>query len=89
MDWRPASLQRDYRDLNEATPLDRYPMHLPEDLWAKVGHARFFNKIDLRSGFFQMPIDPGSMAPTGFWWNGKLWQYSRAPFGLKNLPAHL
>ena len=23
-----------------------------------------------------------------FWWNGELWQYTRAPFGLKNMPAH-
>jgi hypothetical protein len=86
--WTGDRVCNDYRDINEATPLDHYPMHLPEDLWAKVGHAKYFSKIDLRSGFFQMPIDPGSVSPTGFWWNGKLWQYSRAPFGLKNLPAH-
>jgi hypothetical protein len=86
--WTKTRICNDYRQINEATPLDSYKMHLPEDLWNKAKTAKFFTKIDLRMGFMQLPVHIDSQPQTGFWWKEKLWLYRRAPFGLKNLPAH-
>ena len=47
----------------------------------------FFSKIDMRSGFFQLLLDEDTKDLTSFWWNGTLYRFRRAPFGLRQLPA--
>lgn len=78
----------DYRPINEATISDRYGMHHPEDLFQKIGTGSIFSKIDLRSGFHQIPIKEADQPKTSFWWSNKLFMYKFMPFGLKNAPAH-
>jgi len=64
--WTKTRVCNDYRLINEATPLDNYKMHLPEDLWSKAKTAKFFTKIDLRMGFMQLPVHIDSQPQTGF-----------------------
>ena len=40
----------DYRWLDKKTVKHRYPLPLLEELFDRLGSARVFNKIDLRSG---------------------------------------
>ena len=42
----------DYRWLNKKTVKNRYPLPLPEELFDRLGRARVFSKIDLRSGYW-------------------------------------
>ena len=35
---------------------NRYPLLLPEELFDRLGSAKVFNKIDLRSGYWQMLV---------------------------------
>ena len=89
-EWTGARVCQDYRPINRVTVHDRYPLHLPEELWGRVAEAKasIFSKIDLRSGFFQLPLHKEHCNITAFWWGNRLYDYLRVPFGLKNAPAH-
>jgi site-specific DNA-cytosine methylase len=77
----------DYRKVNQNTEPDRYRLHRADDLFHQVSNSKFFSKIDLRSGFHQIPIAEEDRAKTAFWWNNQLWQYKRLPMGLCNSPS--
>jgi hypothetical protein len=85
--WTDARVCVDYRMINKVTVSDRYGLHNPEDLVQGMLGKKFFSKLDLRSGFSQIPIDPQERNKTAFWWGNQLWQYTRMPFGMKNAPA--
>jgi hypothetical protein len=46
----------DYRTLNSMTIKNKYPLPRIEDLLDRLKKAKFFSKIDLRSGYHQMKI---------------------------------
>ena len=57
----------DYRPLNMETTLDPYPLPGIEDIFIKMGGAKIFNKLDLRSGYHQMPLRVEDRVKTAFW----------------------
>ncbi len=85
--WTDVRFCIDFRNLNKHTVADKYGMHRPDELFRQVSTSRFFSKIDMRSGFLQIPVAEGSRSMTGFWWRNQLWCYRRMPFGLKNASA--
>ena len=86
--WSDKRVTTDFRAINRDTVTDQYMLHRADDLFDKVSKAKFFTKIDLRSGFHQIPVHPDDRPKTAFWWGNELWQYTRLPMGLKNSPAH-
>ena len=56
----------DYRSLNASTKADAYPLPRMATLLQKIGSARYFTKIDLASGFHQIPVNPNSREFTAF-----------------------
>ena len=79
----------DYRPLNGETTLDRYPLPGIEDIFNQMGGATIFSKLDLRSGYHQMPVRVEDRAKTAFWGaNRVLWEWLVVPFGLKNAPPY-
>ena len=56
----------DYRGLNAVTVRDGYPLPRIEDLMRKVGRAACFSKMDLQSGFHQVPMEEGAVEYTAF-----------------------
>ena len=79
----------DYRPLNVETDLDRYPLPGIEDIFNQMGGATIFSKLDLRSGYHQMPLRTEDRCKTAFWGaNRVLWEWLVVPFGLKNAPPY-
>ena len=77
----------DYRPLNLATDSDRYPLPLIEEIFHEMQGAKIFSKLDLRSGYHQIPLREEDKGKTAFWGrNRKLWEWNVVPFGLKNAP---
>ena len=56
----------DYRDLNSVTIMDAYPLPKIDELLNRLARARVFSKVDLHSGFHQIPIVPASIPLTAF-----------------------
>ena len=59
--WRPCS---DYRLLNIATKPNLYLPPLMEDLSARLSGKKVFSKLDLRKGYYQVPVSPKDIEKT-------------------------
>lgn len=77
----------DYRALNKLTVKNRYPVPLIADLFDQLAKARWFSKLDLRSGYYQVRIAEGDQAKTACVTRYGAFEFSVMPFGLTNAPA--
>ena len=46
----------DYRALNDQTVKNKYPFPLMDELFDRVVNAKYFSKLDLRTGFHQIRV---------------------------------
>jgi len=86
--WTDGRMVFDLRPTNLKTKLDRYPLPTPEYLFNKLGQAKYFSTMDLRSGFHQIPIHEEDVEKTAFYCGGAKYEFTRMPFGLKNGHHH-
>jgi RNase H-like domain found in reverse transcriptase/Reverse transcriptase (RNA-dependent DNA polymerase) len=86
--WTNKRMCGDFRNINKATIKDKYGMPHVEDIFQTVGKALVFTKLDLRSGYHQIPVHPEDRSKTSFWWDHKLYMWNRMPFGNVNSTAH-
>ncbi|KAL8088870.1 hypothetical protein AgCh_038582 [Apium graveolens] len=56
----------DYRELNKLTIKNKYPLPIIDDLFDQLKRAKYFSKIDLRSGYHQLKIKPEDIQKTAF-----------------------
>ena len=87
-DWTDLRFCNDFRTLNSVTPLDRHPLPLADDIFNTLGTSKVYSKIDLRAGFNQIPVKDTDIPKTAFWFDQRLYEYVRMPFGLKNAPIY-
>jgi hypothetical protein len=77
----------DFRRLNYITQKDVYPLPRIDDVIERLNGATIFSKLDLRSGYFQVPLAEDEREKTAFITSDGLWQFNRLPQGLKNSPS--
>lgn len=77
----------DYRQLNKKIVRDRFPLPLIEDQLDLLQNARYFSTLDLRNGFFHVPIDKNSQKYTAFIVPDGHYEFLKVPFGLCNSPS--
>lgn len=77
----------DYRLLNRKIIKDRYPLPLIEDQLDRLQDAKVFSTLDLRNGFFHVPVDEPSQRYTAFIVPDGHFEFLKMPFGLCNSPA--
>jgi len=70
--------------INRFTLLDAYPLPNIEELVNTVAQDKFYNSLDLRSAYHQVPLLPEERQYTAFEASGRLFQYKRLPFGVTN-----
>jgi len=74
---------------------DRKQIHSPGRLSASkhadycknVANYKWYSSLDLRSAYHQVPLLPEEKEISAFEANGRLYQFKRKPFGLKNAVA--
>ncbi|KAG1037867.1 hypothetical protein G6F43_012771 [Rhizopus delemar] len=77
----------DYRGVNKLTVKDKYPLPRITELLDKLNGSQYFSTIDLKSGYWQLPIDPRDAKKTAFIANGSLYEFNCLPFGVVNGPS--
>lgn len=82
--WR---LCIDYRQLNDVTVADTFPLPRIDDTLDSLAGARYFSSLDCTDGFHHIPIHPRDRKKTAFITHSGLYEYLVMPFGLRNAPA--
>lgn len=72
----------DARKINEQIIMDcKRPLTI-DLIMAKFRNVKYISTLDLRSGYWQVPLAEESRAPCSFLINGRNFSYTRLPFGL-------
>ncbi|XP_075454672.1 uncharacterized protein LOC142493868 [Ascaphus truei] len=77
----------DYRTLNNRTIPDQYTLPRIEDLLNALTGSKWFSVLDLRSGYYQVPMGPEDQEKTAFICPLGFYQFTRMPQGICGAPA--
>ena len=78
----------DFRNLNKLTVFDAEPIPNPDEIFSKLANCKYFTKIDLSKGYWQIRLTEDSKEKTAFGTPYGLFQFRKLPFGLVTAPAN-
>src|SRR3569832_84803 len=76
----------DYRQQNEATTKDVYPLPRVDDIFALLGGSAVYTALDLEQGFHKIELEEDAKPKTAFNSHLGLKEFQVMPFGLSNGP---
>jgi transposase InsO family protein len=76
----------DYRRLNAVTRKIVTPIPLQTEFFDHLGKAKYITTLDLKSGYWQIPVHPLDRCKTAFVTHRGLFHFNMMPFGLTNAP---
>ena len=77
----------DFRKLNALTEKDVFPIPRLDDIFDHLSSSTIFSTLDLKSGYWQIPMHANSIAKTAFSTGDGHFEFVKLPFGLRNAPA--
>lgn len=77
----------DYRHRNAQTVKNIHPMPVVDELIDELPGAKWFSKLDLRTGYHHICIDPADTYKIAFKTHNGLFEFLVMPFSLTNAPA--
>ena len=85
---RDPRLVIDYTALNDRIDNVSFPMRKTEDILERFRDYRFFGKLDLRSAYHQIALQPEACYLTAFATPRGLYEFTRVPYGIKTAPQY-
>ncbi|GFO13521.1 Zinc finger protein [Plakobranchus ocellatus] len=79
----------DYKQLNKLTVFNPHPMIPPADVFQGMGNSRYFSKINLNKGCWQIPVRQQDIPKTVFVTMDCHHEFLRMPFAMMNSRAIL
>ena len=83
------ALQPEVKSTDKSTGcLSLYPLPKIDEMFSKLGGAKVFSTIDLRSGYYHIGLTRKSRAKSAFVVSMGKWEFKRTPFGLSQAPVY-
>ena len=79
----------DYRRLNAVTKFDPHPAPVPTEIFQNLSKDKFFSRVDLSKGYWQIGVRDSDIYKTAFVSMGQHYEFLRMPFGMMNSGATL